>query len=113
MVVHIIEDDEAVADALTIALELLNHCARTYFDGETFMAEADLSSGHWVIVDLGLPGISGAEIVRKLNGLASPPRIIAISGKSRTKIARQVSEFEGLKVLRKPLSIDMLTAAMA
>lgn len=113
MVVHIIEDDKAVADALTVALDLLDHCSRTYFDGETFMAQANVSAGHWVIVDLGLPGISGAEIVRKLKSLASPPRIIAISGKSRTKIARQVSEFEGLKVLRKPLSIDMLTAALA
>ncbi|WP_299479655.1 response regulator [uncultured Roseibium sp.] len=113
MVVHIIEDDEAVADALALALEHLDHSIRIYLDGETFMAQAHVSDNDWVIVDLGLPGISGAEIVRDLKRLAVPPKIIAISGKSRIKILQSVKELPDLTILRKPLSVDMLTAAMA
>lgn len=113
MVVHIIEDDEAVADALALALEHLDHSTRIYLDGETFMEQAHVSDGHWVIVDLGLPGISGADIVRDLKRLAMPPKIIAISGKSRVKILQSLKELRDLTILRKPLSIDMLTAAMA
>lgn len=112
LIVHIIEDDVAVADALALALEHLNHHPRIYNDGETFLEQASLSSCHWVIVDLGLPGVSGAEIVRKLKNLAIPPNIIAISGKSRVKILRQMKEMRDLTILRKPLSIDMLSAAM-
>ncbi|WP_305984417.1 response regulator [Roseibium sp. MMSF_3544] len=113
MVVHIVEDDEAVADALAVALEQLDHHPRIYLDGETFLAEAKLSAGHWVIVDLGLPGVSGAQIVKELKSLPIPPRIIVISGKSRVKILRQTRELHDLPVLRKPLSLEMLTAAMA
>lgn len=113
MVVHIIEDDRAVADALAFALEDLDHLTRIYHDGESFQAQATLSEGDWVIVDLGLPGVSGAEIVRELNTLNAPPKMIAISGKSRMNIQRYIQELDGLTVLRKPLSIDMLSTAMA
>ncbi len=112
VIVHIVEDDVAVADALAFTLEHLDHRPRIYKDGETFLAQANLSACHWVIVDLGLPGVSGAEIVKKLKSLAIPPKIIAISGKSRVKILRQMREMQDLTILRKPLSIDMLTSAM-
>jgi len=112
VVVHIIEDDEAVADALSIALGDLDHQPVTYRDGETFLAEAAPSKDDWVIIDLGLPGRSGAEIVRDLMALSDPPSILAISGKPRVKLLSQLRDLPGLRVLRKPLSIEMLTAAM-
>lgn len=113
VIVHIVEDDEAVADALAIALEDLDHCPVTYRDGETFLAGANPSAEDWVIVDLGLPGRCGTEVVQELMSRANPPGIVAISGKSRTSLLRQLRELPDLRVLRKPLSIETLTAAMA
>ena len=112
MVVHIVEDDDAVADALAIALADLEHHPQTYPDGETFLARADVVPDDWVIVDVGLPGKSGIDIVRELLDLCRPPNIVIISGKSRTNLLHQVREMPNLKILRKPLSIDMLTEAM-
>lgn len=113
VVVHIIEDDAAVADALAIALGDLDHHPVTYRDGESFLAAADPSQDDWVIVDLGLPGRSGADVVRELMKRADPPSILAISGKPRVKLLRQLQDLPDLTVLRKPLSIEMLAAAMA
>jgi FixJ family two-component response regulator len=113
VVVHIVEDDEAVADALAIALEDLDHHPITYKDAESFFAGGIPSSDDWVIVDIGLPDRCGTDVVRELMGLPTPPSILAISGKSRVNLLQQIRELPGLKVLRKPLSIDMLTAAMA
>jgi len=113
VVVHIIEDDEAVADALAIALGDLDHHPVTYRDGETFLAGAEPAHDDWVIVDLGLPGRSGTEIVRELMKRANPPGILAISGKPRAKLLHQLRDLPNLTVLRKPLSIEMLTAAMS
>ncbi|MGX1498081.1 FixJ family two-component response regulator [Labrenzia sp. MBR-25] len=112
MVVHIVEDDEAVADALAIALEDLDHHPITYKDAESFLTGAALTADDWVIVDIGLPDKCGTEVVRELMDLPTPPSILAISGKSKVNLLRQLRELPDLTVLRKPLSIDMLTAAM-
>ncbi|MCV0424291.1 MAG: response regulator [Roseibium sp.] len=113
MLVHIVEDDEAVADALALALADLDHLPKIYEDGETFLEQADLLASHCVIVDLGLPGMSGADIVKKLRKQPDPPNIIVISGKSRVKLMRHLNEVPELTVLRKPLSMEMLASAMA
>jgi len=113
VVVHIVEDDLAVADALATILGDLDHQSVVYPDGETFLTQANVSEADWVIVDLGLPGVSGADIVREMEGSPARPKIVAITGKSRTNILRQTVELPNLKVLRKPLSIDMLTQVMA
>jgi len=113
VIIHIVEDDEAVADALAIALEEMEHRPLTYSDGESFLAAAAPTADDWVIVDLGLPGKSGADVVRDLLDRPAPPGIVAISGKPRMKLLQQLQDLPDLTVLRKPLSIDMLTAALA
>ncbi|POF32092.1 response regulator [Roseibium marinum] len=113
LVVHIIEDDDAVADALSLALEALDRLSRTYPDGETFLAGAELTSEDWVIVDLGLPGVSGTEIVRMLSLMPQPPRVLAISGKTQAKLTQHLRDMPDMKVLRKPLSIEAICAALA
>lgn len=113
MIVHIVEDDEAVADALAIALEGLDRRAVTYCDGESFLAQAAPVAEDWVIVDIGLPGKSGTEVVQELMTLSDPPSVVAISGKSKAGLMSQLRDLPNLKVLRKPLSIDMLAAVMA
>ncbi|PVB62907.1 response regulator [Labrenzia sp. 011] len=112
MVVHIIEDDVAVADALALALEGLDRPSRVYPDGESFISGAEISAGDWVIVDLGLPGMSGTEIVRILERMPRPPKVLAISGKSQAKLTQHLKEIPELKILRKPLSIEAIAAAM-
>lgn len=113
MVVHIVEDDAAVADALAMAIEHLNHLSKTYTDGETFLAQGPVSGTDMVIIDLGLPGMSGIEVAQYLNTLRCPPKVIAISGKSYTRLQQHLKKLPSLTVLRKPLSIDTLAAAMA
>ncbi len=112
VVVHIVEDDVAVADALAVVLEDLSLQPKTYGDGETFLEIAELAETDWVIIDLGLPGMSGADVVRELTRLPKPPNVIAMSGKPRTRILHHLRELPELRVLRKPLSIDTLCQAM-
>ncbi|KZM51418.1 response regulator [Labrenzia sp. OB1] len=113
MIVHIVEDDEAVADALALALEGMDRRSRIYPDGEAFLAGARLSSEDWVIVDLGLPGVSGTEIVRQLLLMPNAPRVLAISGTTQATLTRYLRELPDMKVLRKPLSIEAISAAFA
>lgn len=109
MRIHIVEDDMAVSDALSIVLSDFGHAVTCYPDAETFLEKQSLTSEDLVIIDVGLPGITGDEVIKILNDLPETPRIIAISGRPKNMLDRSLSEFSSLTVLRKPLSLSVLT----
>lgn len=104
-----IEDDSAVSDALNIVLTDFGHTVVCYPDAETFLAKPAPSSADVVVVDVGLPGVGGDEVIKRLNGLKVPPRIIAISGKPKNLLDRSLEGLSALTLLRKPLSITALS----
>lgn len=106
----IIEDDQAVADALEALLSGAGHETRVFASAEQLLAAGPPVSQDTVVVDLGLPGISGATLVRWLNALSTPPRVVVISGKSSSTIQRETSGFSTCRVLRKPPAADWLEA---
>ncbi|WP_417670554.1 response regulator [Roseibium sp.] len=108
MRLHIIEDDPAVSDALATVLGELGHDIACYPDAESFLAVPPPVKDDLVIVDLGLPGISGDEVVRRLRERDEPPRIIVISGRSKSALQRTFPDSSSLTVLRKPLSFPVL-----
>jgi DNA-binding response OmpR family regulator len=104
----IVEDDSAVADSLDSLLRGAGHETRVCTNGEDMIAAGPPNSGDTVVVDLGLPGISGSALLTWLTALAAPPRLIVISGKSSGSIAREIDFSPALIVLRKPPVSDWL-----
>jgi FixJ family two-component response regulator len=103
--VHILEDDPGVSDSLQTFLQGMGHDAFVYPDAETFFGHEPPGSEDTIIVDLLLPGIPGARVIRWLLTLKDPPTVIAISGQAQSVIDRQLSGLAGtLKILRKPLT---------
>ncbi|GGB48789.1 hypothetical protein GCM10011316_21150 [Roseibium aquae] len=109
MAVHIIEDDFAVCDALTLFLQELGHYVLAYEDAETFFKAGLPKREDTVIVDVGLPGVDGRSVINWLQGMAAPPRIIAISGKPKVLLEDSIRGLSGIVVLRKPLSLSELS----
>ena len=86
MTVYIVEDDSAVCDALDLFIRQLGHQVRAFSDAESFFAAGVPDADDTVIVDIGLPGIEGTQLISWLNALADPPRILVITGQSQTII---------------------------
>ena len=112
MTIHIVEDDLAVRDSLAVLLESMGHQVACYPDGEALLRAAQPVAEDSVIVDLKLPGISGPEVIRHLQQLDQPPRIIVISGQPEAAIRQQLSGIEVAHLLRKPLAVDELAACL-
>jgi FixJ family two-component response regulator len=110
--IHIIEDDSGVRDALAELVTGLGYAARSCKDGETFMDGEPPRPEDVVLVDLGLPGMSGGKVIRWLKALAHPPRIVAISGRSKSDIDVALRGLPDLPLLRKPLAPDAITALL-
>ncbi|MGF0309668.1 response regulator transcription factor [Rhodococcus sp. IEGM1428] len=70
-----VEDDPAVAEAMTLGLNRLGHCVDHRPDGSGDLDNA-LAAAEIVLLDLGLPGADGYEICRRIRAQSSIPIII-------------------------------------
>jgi len=111
--IFIVEDDSAVADALSALVADEGVSVRVFPTAESFMAAGPPGSGDVVVVDLGLPGMTGRETLRWLRRLGDPPRTVVISGKSEREIQRETEGLGISGILRKPPSLDWLLAIRA
>ena len=110
--VHIVEDDPGVSDSLRFLLQALGHDVVSHPDAESFFECSPPGGNDVVIVDLGLPGIGGAHIIRWLQQLTTRPRIIAITGQAQKVIEDELRDLPMVQLLRKPLSGDLLVAIL-
>ena len=113
MAIHIVEDDFAVADAMAYLLRLQGLETFIHPTAESFFAATPPTRDDAIIVDLGLPGINGAHIVRWVSSLSAPPDIIVITGQPQMVITRQLHDLPDVKMLRKPLTRDAVLEAIA
>ena len=64
--VLVVDDNQDAADLLTLALELAGYHTHTAYDGASALQAAEAFRPHVIILDIGLPGMSGYEVARAL-----------------------------------------------
>jgi PAS domain S-box-containing protein len=92
--VLIVDDNRDAATALAILLGLAGHATRTVFDGGEAVEEARRLSPDAVLLDIGLPGLDGYEVARRLR---AEPRggelaLVAITGWGQDADRRRSAE---------------------
>lgn len=89
--VLIIEDNADARDMTRLGLELLGQTVSTASNGETGIAMALADPPDVVIVDIGLPGLDGYEVGRRLReALGDRVRLVALTGYSQPEDRRRV-----------------------
>ena len=79
MRVLIVEDDADLADVVARGLRQAGLAVDVAFDGEEALEKATVTPYEVVVLDRGLPGISGDEVCRQLIATTPPPRIIMLT----------------------------------
>jgi two-component system, OmpR family, response regulator MprA len=74
--VLIVEDDEAIADVLRRTLRHEGHDVRSSVDGVGALRAAEEFVPDLIILDLGLPGLDGVEVCRRLRDESDVPILI-------------------------------------
>jgi len=78
----VVDDNRDAADSLSLVLKFLGADVRVARDGpEALAAFADYDPSV-VLLDIGLPGIDGYEVARRIRGAApaQPPLLVAVTG---------------------------------
>jgi CheY-like chemotaxis protein len=90
----VVEDDRDTATSLDLLLQLRGYQARVAPDGPTAVRLAEQEPPDVVLLDIGLPGINGYEVARRLRAMPRDfrPLLIAVSGYGMATDRRQAAE---------------------
>ncbi|OGA72373.1 MAG: hypothetical protein A3G81_24585 [Betaproteobacteria bacterium RIFCSPLOWO2_12_FULL_65_14] len=80
--VLVVDDNIDAAESVAVYLRLEGHEVRTVGDGAQAVAIAQVFAPHVAVVDIGLPGMNGYEVARRLRqqGAQPPALLIALTG---------------------------------
>jgi FixJ family two-component response regulator len=111
--VLIVDDDESVREALPDLIKQLGFTARAFASAEEVLASDAASAAQCLILDIGLPGMSGPDLQRELihRGYSIPT--IFITGRSDRSIPPGLLQQGGIACLFKPFSEQDLRTALA
>jgi FixJ family two-component response regulator len=101
-VVHVIDDEADVCEALEVLLQTAGLEARTYASAEDFLTEVKLSRPLCLLVDVRLPGMSGLDLVRQLQQGPVRPVVVMITGHGDVPLAVKAMRAGALHFLEKP-----------
>jgi len=110
----IVEDNADARDALSVLLELEGHVVEVAGEGPQALELVRAKDPDIALVDIGLPGIDGYEVARRVRALdGRRPVLIALTGYGQPEDRRRASEagFDGLLV--KPVDPTALTTLLA
>jgi CheY-like chemotaxis protein len=105
------EDDPATAATLALVLRRDGHRVQLAPDGPTAVERARDQPPDVVLLDIGLPGLDGLEVVRRLpppQALAKRPFLIAVSGPGLGAAPRWCREAGIDLLLARPLDLGLL-----
>jgi CheY-like chemotaxis protein len=111
----IVDDNVDAAMSLSMLLEFEGHEIRAAHDARSAMQLLDEFPADVAIVDIGLPGIDGYEVARRLrqDPSARAIRLIALTGYGLEEDQRRVLEAGFDQHLVKPVGMDQLLEALA
>jgi two-component system, NtrC family, response regulator AtoC len=104
----VIEDEQVLAKNIARYFEKQGHTVEVALDGMQGLQIATQIRPDVVIVDFQLPGMDGLEIIRALNKMESPPRIVMVTGHASVTLAVDAMKAGSMDLLTKPVTLTSL-----
>lgn len=105
-VVHIIDDDEAVLDSLSMLLDSVGIENATYSNAQTFLnthqEETIRALAGCIVLDVRMPGMSGMECQQQLELLKCSLPVIFVTGHGDVPMAVEAMKKGAIEFIQKP-----------
>lgn len=106
--VHLVDDEFAVRDSLTILLESLGQSVRSYESAEDFLENYDPNQSGCLLLDVRMPSMSGLELQEELLKRNITLPIIFISGHADIPDSAKAFRAGAVDFLEKPFNNEIL-----
>jgi two-component system CheB/CheR fusion protein len=110
----VVDDNRDAADTLVSLLELMGNETRAAYEGSHALDDAEAFRPDVVLVDIGLPGISGYEVAREIRRRpwGKTTVLIAVTGWGQDEVRRKTAEAGFDRHIVKPAEPEMLLRAI-
>ena len=110
LLIGVIDDDQSVRDSLVTLVECFGHRSVAFSTAEEYLNSDVASSVDFIIVDLGLPGISRTDLLNVLSDSDHGCRAVVIAGHGDSDELQRASRFSSVRFLSKPIDPESLLA---
>jgi two-component system response regulator FixJ len=111
-IVHVIDDEEAVRDALAFVLENEDLEVHTYASANAFLTALSPDVHGCIVTDIRMPGMSGIELLRKLRMMGVSLPVIAITGHADALLVAEALNSGAIDCIMKPFDDDSLLSTI-
>ncbi len=111
-IVHVIDDDEAVRQALAFQLGSAGIDVRTYESATVFLEVAPTVQGGCIVTDVRMPELSGIDLLRRLRALKLAMPVIVITAHGDIPLAVEAMRLGAMDFLEKPFEDEVLLASV-
>ena len=112
MRILLVEDDPMIGEAICVALKDAAYAVDWVKDGETATRTLELSEHGALLLDLGLPGRDGLEVLRRLRQSGSKLPVIVITARDGVDERIKGLDLGADDYLVKPFDVNELLARM-
>jgi two-component system response regulator FixJ len=111
-VIHVVDDDAAVRESLAFLLGASGFTARTYESAEAFLTALPDVEGGCVITDVRMPGLTGIELLQRVNESTATLPVILVTGHGDIPLAVEAMKLGAADFLEKPFDDERILAAV-
>ena len=110
--VSVVDDDESVRESLPDLLREFGYAARTFSSAEEFLASDCVDQTRCLMLDIGMPGMTGPDLQRELKLRRQQIPIVFITAHRDEAIRTRVLEEGAVECLFKPFSDTAVLEAL-
>jgi len=110
--IGVVDDDEAVRDALSSLLRSAGYKCSVFPSAETFLASGSLDQTDCMVLDVRMPGMSGPELQSRIRENHCAVPVIFVTGHADEELRSRAIRDGAIAFLNKPFSDDDLLDAI-
>ena len=110
--IHIVDDDDAIRDSLAFLLDASGFQTCLWDSAEAFLAGHGAGEVACLITDVRMPGLSGLDLVQRLNALGFTSPVIVMTGHGDIPLAVEAMKSGVADFLEKPINDELLMRAI-
>jgi DNA-binding NtrC family response regulator len=109
----VIEDQEDQAELYEVTLKEAGYRVRNAYTGEEGIAEFKANGADVIMLDMTLPEMHGAQVLREIRAISPNIPVIIVTGETHMELRAQCERLGVQEYLSKPPDFNTLLAAIA